>query len=46
MSPHDERELSEPDPREMRRHALRLVREITGRLGWRYKLWIPAAVIP
>jgi ATP-binding cassette, subfamily B, bacterial len=45
MSPDDERELSEPDPREMRRHALRLVREITGRLGWRYKLWIPAAVI-
>lgn len=45
MSPDDERELSEPDPREMRRHALRLVREITGRLGWRYQLWIPAAVI-
>jgi ATP-binding cassette subfamily B protein len=45
MSPDDEGELSEPDPREMRRHALRLVREITGRLGWRYQLWIPAAVI-
>ena len=28
-----------------RRHSLRLVREITGRLGWRYKLWIPAAVL-
>lgn len=33
------------DPREMRRYCLRLVREITGRLGWRYKLWIPAAVV-
>jgi ATP-binding cassette subfamily B protein len=45
MSPDDVRERSEPDPREMRRHALRLMREITGRLGWRYQLWIPAAVI-
>lgn len=33
------------DPREMRRHCFRLIREITGRLGWKYKLWIPAAVV-
>lgn len=33
------------DPREARRFSFRLVREITGRLGWRYKLWIPAAVL-
>lgn len=33
------------DPRESRRLCLRLVREVTGRLGWKYKLWIPAAVL-
>lgn len=33
------------DPREMRRHCFRLIREITGRLGWKYKLWIPAAIL-
>lgn len=32
------------DPRAMRRYCLRLIREITGRLGWKYKFWIPAAV--
>lgn len=45
MTPADPLECSEPDPRELRRHALRLVREVTGRLGWKYRLWIPAAVI-
>lgn len=45
MTPEEDGERSEPDPREMRRHALRLVREVTGRLGWKYRLWIPAAVI-
>ncbi len=34
-----------PDLRETRRHSLRLIREITGRLGWKYKLWIPAAIL-
>lgn len=33
------------DPREMRRHCFRLIREVTGRLGWKYKLWIPAAML-
>ncbi|HRQ89704.1 MAG TPA: ABC transporter ATP-binding protein [Bacteroidia bacterium] len=33
------------DPREMRRYCFRLIREVTGRLGWKYKLWIPAAVL-
>ncbi len=33
------------DSREMRRYCVRLIREITGRLGWKYKLWIPAAVL-
>ena len=33
------------DSREMRRYCLRLIREITGRLGWKYKLWIPAAMV-
>lgn len=38
-------EPCEPDPGAMRRHALRLLRELTGRLGWKYRLWIPAAVV-
>lgn len=33
------------DPREMRKHCFRLIREVTGRLGWKYKLWIPAAML-
>ncbi|MEM1442944.1 MAG: ABC transporter ATP-binding protein [Verrucomicrobiota bacterium] len=33
------------DPREMRRHCFQLIREVIGRLGWKYKLWIPAAMI-
>ncbi len=33
------------DPREMRRHCFQLIREITSQLGWKYKLWIPAAVV-
>lgn len=33
------------DPREMRRFCYRLIREVTGRLGWKYKLWIPAAAL-
>lgn len=35
----------EADSREMRRYCMRLIREVTGRLGWKYKLWVPAAVI-
>ncbi len=34
-----------PDPREMRSYCFKLIREVTGRLGWKYRLWIPAAVI-
>ncbi|NNE94101.1 MAG: ABC transporter ATP-binding protein [Verrucomicrobiales bacterium] len=34
-----------PDPARMRKYCFRLIREVTGRLGWRYKLWIPAAVL-
>ena len=33
------------DPKEMRQHCFRLIREVMGRLGWRYKLWIPAAML-
>lgn len=33
------------DPREMRQHCFRLIREVTGRLGWKYKMWIPAAML-
>lgn len=33
------------NPREMRRFCFRLIREVTGRLGWKYKLWIPAAAL-
>lgn len=33
------------DPARMRGLCIRLVREITGRLGWRYKLWVPATVV-
>ncbi|MEM6278645.1 MAG: ABC transporter ATP-binding protein [Verrucomicrobiota bacterium] len=33
------------DPREMRKHCFQLIREVIGRLGWKYKLWIPAAMI-
>jgi len=33
------------DPREMRRYCFRLIREITGRLGWKYKLWVPAMIL-
>ncbi len=33
------------DPREMRGFCFKLIREITGKLGWKYKLWIPAAVL-
>ncbi|MDF1860196.1 MAG: ABC transporter ATP-binding protein [Verrucomicrobiales bacterium] len=33
------------DPREMRKHCFRLIREVTGRLGWKYRLWIPAAML-
>lgn len=29
----------------MRRHCFRLIREVTGRLGWRFKLWIPTAMV-
>ncbi len=36
---------SDLDPKEMRRHCFRLIREVTSQLGWKYKLWIPAAVI-
>ena len=31
--------------REMRRYCFRLIREVTRKLGWRYKLWIPAAML-
>lgn len=34
-----------PDRREMRRHCFRLIREVTGQLGWKYKLWIPTAML-
>ncbi|MDF1823785.1 MAG: ABC transporter ATP-binding protein [Verrucomicrobiales bacterium] len=33
------------DPKEMRRHCFRLIREVIGSLGWKYKLWIPAAML-
>ena len=33
------------DPREMRGYCFKLIKEITGKLGWKYKLWIPAAVL-
>ncbi len=33
------------DPREMRRFCVQLIREVTGQLGWKYKLWIPAAAL-
>lgn len=33
------------DPREMRHFCFKMIREITGRLGWKYKLWIPGAVV-
>lgn len=36
---------SDMDPREMRHFCFKMIREITGRLGWKYKLWIPGAVI-
>jgi len=36
---------NQPDPKEMRRHCFRMIREITGDLGWKYKLWIPTAMI-
>jgi len=36
---------NELDPREMRRHCFRLIREVTGKLGWKYKAWIPAAIL-
>jgi len=29
----------------MRRHCFRLIREVTAKLGWKYKVWIPAAVL-
>lgn len=29
----------------MRKHCFRLIREVTGRLGWKYRLWIPAAML-
>lgn len=34
-----------PDPRESRRYCFRLIREVTAQHGWKYKLWIPAAVV-
>lgn len=33
------------DPRQMRHYCYKLIREVTGRLGWKYKLWIPAAAL-
>lgn len=33
------------DPRRMRAFCFQLIREISGRLGWKYKWWIPAAVV-
>ena len=33
------------DPREMRKHCFKLIREAIGSLGWKYKLWIPAAML-
>lgn len=33
------------DPREMRGYSFKLIREITGKLGWKYKIWIPATVL-
>ena len=33
------------DPREMRQYCYKLIREVTGKLGWKYKLWIPAAAL-
>lgn len=33
------------DPKEMRRHCFRLIREVIGKLGWKYKLWVPAAML-
>ena len=39
--------IDEPpvDLREARRNCFRLVREVSGRLGWRYKLYIPLTVL-
>ena len=31
--------------RERRRHAIKLIREVTGRLGWKYKAWVLAAMV-
>ncbi len=36
--------LSDQEAVLMRQRCFRLIREVTTRLGWRYKLWIPAAV--
>ena len=33
------------DPRQMRHYCYKLIREVTGSLGWKYKLWIPAAAL-
>ncbi|MEM9281418.1 MAG: ABC transporter ATP-binding protein [Verrucomicrobiota bacterium] len=48
-SPSSERAIAPPphpdlDPGEMRKHCFRLIHEVTSALGWRYRLWIPAAV--
>ena len=34
-----------PDLSLGRRYGFRLIREVTKRLGWKYKLWIPASVL-
>ena len=34
-----------PDLVQMRKHCFRMIREVTGDLGWKYKLWIPTAMI-
>ncbi|MEX2577695.1 MAG: ABC transporter ATP-binding protein [Verrucomicrobiales bacterium] len=31
------------DARDLRHHCFTLIREVTRKLGWKYKLWIPAA---
>lgn len=43
--PPEEDSRPDLDPRELRKHCFRLIREVTGRLGWKYKLWIPAAML-
>ncbi len=31
--------------RELRKHCFRMIREVTSHLGWKYKLWIPIAML-